>query len=214
MRVEIWADIVCPFCYIGKNNFRRFLEELPEGETLEIINRSYELDPYASRTESPNSVASLAEKYGFSLEEAKARMRGVEEMAGKAGLPMNIFATRGANTHDAHRLVHLAKKSGKDEEVLDALFRGHFVEGLNLNDHEVLLALWKEAGLNEKEAREALASETMTEEVQADLLRAQELGIRGVPYFLFDGKAEVSGAQPKEVFHRVYETLTKNPTEK
>jgi len=77
MRVEIWADIVCPFCYIGKNNFRRFLEELPEGETLEIINRSYELDPYASRTESHNSVASLAEKYGFSLEEAKARMRGV-----------------------------------------------------------------------------------------------------------------------------------------
>ncbi|MFH5836812.1 DsbA family oxidoreductase [Proteiniclasticum sp. C24MP] len=209
MRVEIWTDIVCPFCYIGKNNFNRFLEDLPEGETIEVVNRSYELDPYASRTQSHNTVQSLADKYGFSVEEAKARMRGVEEMAEKAGLPMNIFEARGANTHDAHRLVHLAKEKGKDEEVMNALFRGHFVDGLNINDQDVLLSLWKEAGLEEKEAREALGSDTMKEAVERDLSSAQELGIRGVPYFLFDGKAEVSGAQPKEVFQRVYETLKK-----
>lgn len=209
MRVEIWTDIVCPFCYIGKENFNAFLAELPEGEELTVINRSYELDPYASRTESKNSVASLAEKYGFSLEEAKARMQGAEDMAKKSGLAMNIFTTRGANTHDAHRLVHLAREKGREEAFLSALFQGHFVDGANLNDQDVLTRLWQEAGLEKKEAASALASGRKKEAVEADQLRAQQLGIRGVPYFLFDGRAEVSGAQPKEVFHRVYETLKK-----
>lgn len=207
MKVEIWSDIVCPFCYIGKHNFERFLEEMPDGETIEVVNRSYELDPNASRTESQNSVQSLADKYGFSIEEAKDRMRGVEQMAEKAGLPMNIFDARGANTHDLHRLTHLAKEKGKEEEIMKAFFKGYFVDGLNLNDQEVLLKIWNEAGLSEKEAVETLASDKLKDAVKNDLQRAQELGIRGVPYFLFDGKIEVSGAQPKEVFHRVYESL-------
>ena len=207
MKVEIWSDIVCPFCYIGKHNFERFLEELPDGETIEVVNRSYELDPNTSRTKSENSVQSLADKYGFSIEEAKDRMKGVEMMAENTGLPMNIFETRGANTHDLHRLIHLAKEEGKDEEVMKAFFKGHFVDGLNLNDHEVLLKIWSEEGLSEKEAVETLASDRLKDAVESDLKRAQELGIRGVPYFLFDGKIEVSGAQPKEAFHRVYESL-------
>lgn len=207
MKVEIWSDIVCPFCYIGKHNFDLFLEELPEGETIEVINRSYELDPNASKTMSQNSIQSLADKYGFSIEEAKDRMRGVEMMAEKTGLPMNIFETRGANTHDLHRLIHLAKEEGKDEEVMKAFFKGHFVDGLNLNDHEVLLKIWNEAGLSEKEASETLASDRLKDAVENDLKLAKELGIRGVPYFLFDGKIEVSGAQPKEAFQRVYESI-------
>jgi predicted DsbA family dithiol-disulfide isomerase len=207
LKVEIWSDIVCPFCYIGKHNFDLFLKELPDGETIEVVNRSYELDPNASRTKSQNSVQSLADKYGFSIEEAKDRMRGVEVMAEKAGLPMNIFDTRGANTHDLHRLAHLAKEEGKEEEIMKAFFKGHFVEGLNLNDHEVLLKIWNEAGLSEKEAVDTLASDRLKDEVENDLKIAKELGIRGVPYFLFDGKIEVSGAQPKEAFQRVYETL-------
>ncbi|HSR04878.1 MAG TPA: DsbA family oxidoreductase [Proteiniclasticum sp.] len=207
MKVEIWSDIVCPFCYIGKHNFDLFLQELPEGEAIEVINRSYELDPNASRTESQNSVQSLADKYGFSVEEAKDRMKGVEMMAEKTGLPMNIFETRGANTYDLHRLIHLAKENGKDEEVTKAFFKGHFVDGLNLNDHEVVLKIWNEVGLSEKEAVETLASDRLKDAVKKDLKRAKELGIRGVPFFLFDGKIEVSGAQTKEAFQRVYESL-------
>jgi len=207
LKVEIWSDIVCPFCYIGKHNFERFLEELPDGETIEVVNRSYELDPNASKTMSQNSVQSLADKYGFSIEEARDRMKGVEMMAEKTGLPMNIFETRGANTYDLHRLIHLAKENGKDEEVTKAFFKGHFVDGLNLNDHEVVLKIWNEMGLSEKEAVETLASDRLKDAVKKDLKRAKELGIRGVPFFLFDGKIEVSGAQTKEAFQRVYESL-------
>ena len=209
MKVEIWTDVVCPFCYIGKKVFDDFRRELPEGETMEVINRSYELSPEASRTDSVNTVSSLADKYGFSLEEARARMAGVEEMARRNGLHMNIFEAKGANTHDLHRLIHFAREKGREEELLSAFFRGHFVEGRSLNQREEILGLSEEAGLSIKEAEAVLESSSYQKEVEADKSKAMRLGIRGVPYFLFDGKYEVSGAQPKEVFQRVYETARK-----
>lgn len=209
MRVEIWTDVVCPFCYIGKSIFNDFLRELPEGETLEVINRSYELSPDASKVDSVNTVRSLADKYGFSLEEARNRMEGVEKMARRSNLDMNIFEAKGANTHDLHRLIHFAREKGKEEEVLNAFFRGHFVEGMSLNERETVIRLSEEAGLTPTDVKVVLESSSYHEEVEADKKQAVRLGIRGVPYFLFDGKYEVSGAQPKEVFQRVYETARK-----
>ena len=210
MKVEIWSDIVCPFCYIGKHSFSEFLKELPEGEDIEVINRSYELNPAASRTESENSVKSLADKYGFSLEEAKQRMEGVQIMAEKNGLEMNIFETRGANTHDLHRLVHLARDHGREEEMIEALFKGHFVNGLSLNDRDSVTEAALEAGLEEKEIVKLLDSELHHDSVVEDRNKAEALGIRGVPHFLFDGKYAVSGAQPKEAFLNVYNRAKEN----
>jgi len=204
LKVEIWSDIVCPFCYIGKHTFSEFLKELPEGEDIEVINRSYELNPMASRTESENSVRSLADKYGFSLEEAKQRMEGVQMMAERNGLEMNIFETRGANTHDLHRLIHLAREKGREEEMIEALFKAHFVKGLSLNDRDSITSAAVEAGIDEKETAELLDSEQHHDSVVSDRKKAEALGIRGVPHFLFDGKYAVSGAQPKEAFQNIY----------
>lgn len=209
MKVEIWTDVVCPFCYIGKKVFDDFLKELPEGETMEVINRSYELSPEASKVDSVNTVRSLADKYGFSLEEARARMAGVEEMARRNSLDMNIFEAKGANTHDLHRLIHFAREKGREEELLSAFFRGHFVEGMSLNERAEVIRLSEKAGLSPSDVEAVLLSSSYHEEVEADKSKAVRLGIRGVPYFLFDGKYEVSGAQPKEVFQRVYETVKK-----
>ncbi len=210
LKVEIWSDIVCPFCYIGKHNFSQFLKDLPDGEDIEVINRSYELNPSASRTESENSVKSLADKYGFSLEDARQRMEGVQIMAQKQGLDMNIFETRGANTHDLHRLVHLARAEGSEEEMMDALFKAHFVKGMSLNERDSIIQTALEAGLDLKETEELLDTDLYHESVTDDRRKAESLGIRGVPHFLFDGKYAVSGAQPKEAFLDVYNRAKKN----
>ncbi len=210
LKVEIWSDIVCPFCYIGKHNFSQFLKDLPDGEDIEVINRSYELNPSASRTESENSVKSLADKYGFSLEDARQRMEGVQIMAQKHGLDMNIFETRGANTHDLHRLVHLARAKGREEEMMEALFKAHFVKGMSLNDRDSIIQTALEAGLDLKETEELLDTDLYHESVTDDRRKAESLGIRGVPHFLFDGKYAVSGAQPKEAFLDVYNRAKKN----
>lgn len=210
MKVEIWSDIVCPFCYIGKHNFSQFLKDLPDGEDIEVINRSYELNPSASRTESENSVKSLADKYGFSLEDARQRMEGVQIMAQKQGLDMNIFETRGANTHDLHRLVHLARAKGREEEMMEALFKAHFVKGMSLNDRDSIIQTALEAGLDLKETEELLDTDLYHESVTDDRRKAESLGIRGVPHFLFDGKYAVSGAQPKEAFLEMYKRAKKN----
>lgn len=205
LKVEIWSDIVCPFCYIGKHSFSEFLNDLPEGEEIEVINRSYELNPQASKVESKNAVSGLAEKYGFSLEEAKKRMEGVQMMAEHNGLEMNIFETVGANTHDLHRLVHLAREKGREEEMMDALFAGHFVQGLGLNERGAIVEVALKAGLDEKEILELLDSDRYRDQVQLDQKKAQDLGIRGVPYFLFNGKYGLSGAQPVEAFRNAYQ---------
>lgn len=205
MKVEIYSDIVCPFCYIGKNIFAKFQEEA--GEEIEVIHRSYELDPNSSRTKSVNSVEGLAKKYGISIEEAKSRMSGVEEMARRENLPMNIFSTVGANTHDLHRLIYLAKETGKDGALLEAFYRAHFVDGIALNEREEVLKITASVGLNEEEVLEVLESDRYEEKIAEDRSLASSLGITGVPFFVVDGKYGVSGAQPKAIFHQILESI-------
>lgn len=207
MKVEIYADIVCPFCYIGKNIFAKFMEE--SGEEIEVVYRSYELDPNSSRTESMNSVEALAKKYGFSMEEARDRMRSVEDMAKREEIPMNIFSTIGANTHDLHRLVYLAKETGKDGVLLEAFYRAHFVDGIALNDREEVLNITRQAGLPDEEVLTVLSSDRYEEKVEEDRNMAASLGITGVPFFVVDGKYGISGAQPKVVFHQLLDRMKK-----
>lgn len=205
MKVEIYADIVCPFCYIGKNIFAKFQEEA--GEEIEVVHRSYELDPNSSRTESMNSLEALAKKYGFTKEEAKNRMSGVEDMAKRENLPMNIFSAVGANTHDLHRLVYLARETGKDSALLEAFYRAHFVDGIALNEREEVLKITAGIGLKEEEVLEVLESERYEEKIAEDRSLASSLGITGVPFFVVDGKYGVSGAQPKAIFHQILESI-------
>lgn len=205
MRVEIYSDIVCPFCYIGKNIFQKFQEEI--GEEIEVVHRSYELDPESSRVESMNSLEALASKYGFSMEEARQKMSGVEAMARREELPMNIFRAVGANTHDLHRLVYLAKETGKDSDLLEAFYRAHFVEGIALNDRKEVLAITGSLGLAEEQVLKVLDSDLYEDKVQEDRTLAAGIKITGVPFFVIDGKYGVSGAQPKAIFHQIYETL-------
>lgn len=205
MKVEIYSDIVCPFCYIGKNIFEKFLEETEE--EIEVVYRSYELDPNSSRTESMNSLEALSKKYGMSLEEAKNSMNRVAEMAKRENLPMNIFDAVGANTYDLHRLVYLAKESGKEGTLLEAFYRAHFVEGIPLNKREEVLAITRGAGLKDQEVLEVLESTKFEEKVREDKDMATSLGITGVPFFVIDGKYGVSGAQPKAVFQEIFESL-------
>ncbi|SFN54204.1 DsbA family oxidoreductase [Proteiniclasticum ruminis] len=205
MKVEIYADIVCPFCYIGKNIFAKFQEEARE--EIEVIHRSYELDPNSSRTESMNSVEALAKKYGFTKEEAKNRMSGVEDMAKRENLPMNIFSAIGASTHDLHRLIYLAKETGKDSALLEAFYRAHFVDGIALNERDEVLKITENVGLKEEEVLEVLESDRYEENIAEDRAMASSLGITGVPFFVVDGKYGVSGAQPKTVFHQILESI-------
>ncbi len=205
MKVEIYSDIVCPFCYIGKNIFAKFQEE--SGEVIEVIHRSYELDPNSSRTESMNSLEALAKKYGFTREEAKNRMSGVEEMAKRENLPMNIFSAVGANTHDLHRLIYLAKETGKDGELLEAFYRAHFVDGVALNERKEVLSITGRVGLKEEEVLSVLESDRYEENISQDRALASSLGITGVPFFVVDGQYGVSGAQPKAIFYQILESI-------
>lgn len=207
MKVEIWTDIVCPFCYIGKTVFQRFLSELPAGEPIEVINRSYELQPGASKTSSESTVEHLSQKYGISLEEAKGKIAGVNRMAEANGLAMNASDAVSANTYDLHRLVHLARAKGKEEEMLSALFTAHFVHNVNLNERNEQLKVATEAGISVEDAARVLDSKAYSDEVDQDKKKARDLRVSGVPYFLFNEKYYVSGAQPKEVFHQVYRQL-------
>ncbi|MGB4588459.1 MAG: DsbA family oxidoreductase [Clostridiaceae bacterium] len=207
MKVEIWTDIVCPFCYIGKNIFNRFLAELPEGEEIEVINRSYELQPGASKTTSESTVLYLSRKYGISIEEAKGKMNGVSKMAEANGLTMNAIDAISANTYDLHRLVHLARAKGKEEEMLSGLFTAHFVQNVNLNERIEQLKVAKEAGIAEEDVLSVLNSSEYSDSVDFDKKKARDLSVSGVPYFLFNDKYYVSGAQPKEVFHQVFTQL-------
>lgn len=187
--------------------FQRFLSELPDGEQIEVINRSYELQPGASKTTSESIVEYLSKKYGISIEEAKGRIAGVNKMAEANGLTMNASDAISANTYDLHRLVHLARAKGKEEEMLSGLFTAHFVDNVNLNERTQQLKVAKEAGISEEDAARVLDSKEYSEDVDLDKKKARDLRVTGVPYFLFNDKYYVSGAQPKEAFHQVYSQL-------
>jgi len=214
LKVEIWTDIVCPFCYIGKSIFNEFLSELPPGESIEVINRSYELQPEASRTSSESTVLGLSRKYGITVGEAKEMMNGVTRMAKENHLMMNVMDALSANTYDLHRLIHLAKSKGKEEEMITAFYEAHFVHGVNLNDRSEQLRVSKEAGLSKEDVLEVLDSEEYSEEVRRDKMKAKKLSITGVPYFLFNDSTYISGAQPKAAFHQLYDQMKKEDEKK
>lgn len=205
MRVEIWSDIVCPFCYIGKRRYEEALAQLGCRDEVETVYRSFELDPNAPVSSNRDLHDSLAAKFGISREQAKSMNDNVSDQARSVGLTYNLDEAKPTNTFDAHRLTHLAATHGKMVEMTERLFKAYFTEGKHIGDRQVLAELAAEVGLDPAEVSEALNGTHYSDEVRADEREAAQLGVRGVPFFVINRKYAVSGAQPTEVFIRALE---------
>ena len=202
MRIEIWSDILCPWCYIGKRRLESALARFERRDAVEIVWRSFQLDPSAPPDSDETTRSMLARKYGVSPEQADAMQERVMRVAAEEGLRYRLEATHVENSFDAHRLLHLARDRGGENlqgDLKERLFAANFTEGLRIGSHEVLLRLAREAGLDADEAGATLASDRFADAVRADRAEADALGIRGVPFFVFDRKLGVSGAQPADV---------------
>lgn len=195
MKVEIWSDIACPWCYIGKRHFEQALSKFPQRESLEVIWRSFELDPEAPARHTQPTVELLAAKYQIPLEKAQAMMNNVAQLALKVGLEYRFDRNISSNTFDAHRLTHFAATHGKRTEMVERLFRAYFTDGDAVGEHETLVRLAGEVGLDASAVTTMLASDAFAADVRADEARARAFGITAVPFFAIDEKYGVSGAQ-------------------
>ena len=201
LTVEVWSDVVCPWCYIGKRRFEAAFELFEHRDSVRVIWRSFELDPNSPRTAQQTVREMLASKYGVTLAEADAMQARVTEMAAGEGLHYRLDLTKRTNTFDAHRLIHFAKAQGKQDAMKERLMKAYFVEGAAPGDPETLVALAAEAGLGAVDgldARAVVDGDAYAQDVRADEERAVRLGIRGVPFFLAAGKYGASGAQAPE----------------
>ena len=205
MKVEIWSDVVCPWCYIGKRRFEAALDDFPQRDQVEIVWRSFQLDPSSPRQVEGSLDEMLARKMG-GLERAKAANARVAALASEVGLEYHLDRAKPGNTFDAHRLIHLAATHGLQGEMKERLMHAYFTEGKPVGDEETLVALASEVGLDAEEARAALNGDDFADEVRADIDLAGAYGISGVPFFVLDGKYGVSGAQPTELFEQALET--------
>lgn len=200
MKVEIWSDYVCPFCYIGKRRFEAALEQFPNRDAVEVIYKSFELDPNAKTDGNPNVHDMLAAKYGMSREQAIANTQQITEQARTIGLDYKLAEAIQTNTFDAHRLTHFAATKGKMAEMTERLLKAHFTDTQHVGDHETLANIAAEVGLVKAEVLQVLQNGQYADEVRADEQEASTLGVRGVPFFVVNRKYALSGAQPSELF--------------
>ncbi|WP_437533899.1 DsbA family oxidoreductase [Sorangium sp. So ce726] len=200
LRVDVWSDIACPWCYVGKRRLEAALARFPRRDAVEVVWRAFELDPSAKRVlDTEVSYAGrLAKKYGVPVAKAEGMIRQMTEVGAADGLDLRFDKVRPGNTFDAHRVLHLAAERGVQDAVKERLLRGYMTEGEAIGEPEVLARLAGEAGLEPDEVRAALASDAHAREVRADEAEAREIGITGVPFFAFGGRYGVSGAQPAE----------------
>jgi predicted DsbA family dithiol-disulfide isomerase len=199
MVVEIWSDIACPWCYVGKRRFEAALAGFDH--EVEVVWRSFELDPGAPASREESAAEHLSAKYGMPVEEARARQAQLAAMAAADGLEFNFDRVQPANTFDAHRLTHLAKAHGLQDAMKERLQRAYLTDGELLSDHETLARLAAEVGV--PGAEEMLASDRYTAEVRDDERLAQEIGITAVPTFVVDRRVAVAGAQQPEVLREL-----------
>ena len=202
MKIEIWSDIVCPFCYIGKRHLELALKNT--GRHVEIEWKSFQLDPTVTAEDAGASVVEhLAAKKGMSLEQVNGMMSHVEGMAANAGLDMKLKSSFVMNTFHAHRVLHFAKSLGKGSELKEAFLKAHFTDNVNLNEEANLIRVSVSVGLKEEDVLRVLHSNEFEEAVNEDAYTAQQFGARGVPFFVFNRESAVSGAQPVDVFEKI-----------
>jgi predicted DsbA family dithiol-disulfide isomerase len=199
MLVEVWSDIVCPWCYIGKRRLERALEMFPGRDAVEVRFRSFELDPGRAQRTDETLDRMLAGRYGVSLEQARGMNERVTRLAAEEGIPFRLDVARPGNTFDAHRLSHFAREQGLEAELMERLHAGYFCEGAAIGDPEALAGLAVDVGLERDTVHALLASDSHASDVREDEALAAHLGIRGVPFFVIDRRLGVSGAQEASV---------------
>lgn len=200
INIEIWSDIVCPFCYIGKRNFEKALAQFSEKEHVTVTWKSFQLDPSLLSNLEENPYEYLAKRKGMTLEESIAMHRNVEDAAAKVGLKYDFKNTIVANTFKAHCVLQMAKSKGLGEAAKERLLHAYFEQGMNIGDDAILIQLGEEIGLTKEEVERALSDEYFAAKVNFDIEEALELGISGVPNFVINRKYGISGAQPSDVF--------------
>ena len=198
MTIDIWSDVACPFCYIGKRHLEAALAQFPHAKDVEVTWHSFELNPDAQKDYKEDHYTLLATKYGMTREQAQANSERVAAAGKAVGIDFKFDDMVSTNTFNAHRLIQLAAQHGKQDEMEELLFKAMFTEGKHVGDAATLEGIAKEAGFD---AAEMLKGTEFTREVRQDEAQAQELGIRGVPFFVFDRKYAISGAQPVGVFN-------------
>jgi predicted DsbA family dithiol-disulfide isomerase len=213
--VEIWSDIACPWCYVGKRRFETALAAFEQRDAVEVLWRSFELDPDAPAERIGSRAARIAEKYGMTVERARSLEQHMIETAAAEGLDFRFDIARSGTTFDAHRIVHLAREHGLQDAMKERLLRGYFTDGELVGDHETLVRLAAEVGIGEDETRAALAGDRYAAQVRDDERAAGQLGIRSVPTFVIAREIGVSGAQATrellELLRQGWEASSRQP---
>jgi predicted DsbA family dithiol-disulfide isomerase len=205
MKIEIWSDVMCPFCYIGKRNFETALEQFSNKNGIEVEWKSFQLDPSLPEVQDSNYTDYLMVSKGLGRPQVEGMLNNVTQMAKGVGLEYDFDRAVMVNSFKAHRVLQLAKMLGLGDAAEERLFRAFFTEGRNIADDDTLLELGKEAGLNETEIRSSLSDERYSDMVRQDIQEARAIGVTGVPFFVFNRKYAVSGAQPPQAFLQTLE---------
>ncbi len=205
MQLEVWSDVVCPWCYIGKRRLEAALERFPHRDDVELVWRSFQLDPGIPEGETHETLPALAATYGASIEQMRATMARVEQVAAQEGLEYHLAEGLSGNTSLAHELLHHAAERGRQGELKERLLRAHFTEGRSVFDVDALVGLAAEVGLDADEARAALTDRRHRAAVVDDAATARQLGATGVPFFVVDRRYGASGAQPADLLLQVLE---------
>jgi predicted DsbA family dithiol-disulfide isomerase len=206
MRIEVWSDVVCPWCYIGKRRLERAIEEFPHATEVEVLYRSFELDPSAPQDATEQMDEVLARKYGGGVERARAMMAEVSQVAAAEGLEYQLERTLRGSTRDAHRLLHLALEEhgpALQRDLKEALLAAYLTEARDVADADVLRKVAAAVGLDQGRVDDVLGSDEYRDAVRADVAQARSLGVTGVPFFVVDHRFRVAGAQPVEVLREV-----------
>ena len=206
MKIDIWSDVVCPYCYVGKRRFEKALAEFEHRDEVTLEYHSFQLYPQAQSHTGKNAYEYLAEIKGITHEDSVQMHKFVTMMAAKEGLEYNFDIAKPANTFDAHRLIQMAKSQGLGEQAEEALFNAYFTKGEDIAEHATLAQLGENIGLRKDAVLQMLSSMEFGDQVHTDIHLAQRLGIDGVPFFLLDGKYGVSGAQKVELFAQALKT--------
>jgi len=209
LKVQIWSDVMCPFCYIGKRRIEGALAQFEHKDAVEIEWKSFQLDASFKASPDDNIIDHLAAKYGKDKTWAQEMVDNMTQNAKNSGLDFHFEKAILANSHNAHRLLHLAKKYSLGNELKEQLLKAYLTDGKDVNDLETLSSLGQQVGLEKAIVEEVLHSDAYSEEVKKDIAMAQQLRVQGVPFFVFDNKYAISGAQPEEVFLQTLETTWK-----
>lgn len=207
IKVQVWSDINCPFCYIGKKNLERALATFPRAESVEIEWKSFELDPHSRPDKTANQTDLIAKKYGRDRAWVESMQQRIADMGRENGIEFHFEKVVPANSFRAHKVLHLAKFYGVQDELKDILLHAKFTLGKDIDDEETLISLAESVKLDRAEVKEALSGTRFDRDVRKDEEEAARLGIGGVPFFVINGTDALSGAQPPEAFLEVLESM-------